>query len=111
MKYRIGEKLHECTIDDETGRPSYTEWRIRSQRGGRWHAVQINQWTWIKLHWGRDQTYGWAPSIYPLWRRSWPVGETAPGLFRTRPQALAHERRREAAAIERRSRQERGAGA
>jgi hypothetical protein len=101
MKYRIGETLFRCVIDDETGRPSYDTYRVRSIRGDKVHAVQVNEWTWIKLAWGKDQTYGWADRIDPLYRQSCREGERFDCLHRTKGAALRQARKWHEAMIER----------
>ena len=95
-EYKIGETLWSCYIEDGK-RPVYMEHRVRSKRGGRWHAITITGYTWVKLRWGADQTRGWAKNIPNCCRHSCEVGETFPGLFRTKRQALSYAKRSEKA--------------
>ena len=104
MKYRVGETLFRCSIDDETGRPSRDTYRVRSIRGGKVHAVQINEWTWVKLEWGRNQAHGWADSINEVYRVSCLVGERFDYLHRTKGAALRQARKWHQASIERANR-------
>ena len=104
MKYRVGETLFRCVIDDETGGPAYDAYRVRSVRGGKVHAIQVNEWTWIKLAWGRDQTRGWAKRIEPLYRQSCREGERSDNLHRTKGAALRQARQWNEARIERMNR-------
>lgn len=102
MKYRSGETLVRCVIDDETGRPSYDNYRVRSILCGKVYAVQVNEWTWVKLAWGRDKAHGWARVIDPLYRQSCREGERFDCLHRTRGAALRQARKWHKAMIERR---------
>ena len=104
MKYRIGETLFRCVIDDETGRSTYDAYRVRSVRGGKVHAIQVNEWTWIKLAWGRDQARGWAKRVDPLYRRSCREGERFDTLHRTKGAALRQAHKWDKARIERMNR-------
>ena len=104
MKYRVGETLFRCVIDDETGRPAYDAYRVRSVRGGKVHAIQVNEWTWIKLAWGRDQARGWAKRIEPLYRQSCREGERFDNLHRTKGAALRQARKCHGEMIERHKR-------
>lgn len=104
MKYRVGETLVRCMIDCDTARPSYDTYRVRSIRGGKVHAVHVNEWTWVKLAWGKDQSHGWATTIDPLYRTSCREGERFDCLHRTKGAALRQARKWHAATIERRNR-------
>lgn len=110
MKYKEGELLVRCVIDDETGRPVYDTYRVRTIRGGKVHAIQINEWTWIKLAWGKDQTRGWAKQIDRLYRESCREGERFDTLHRTKGAALRQARKWHKARIERRNRYASNAG-
>jgi len=104
VKYRKRETLVRCIIDDETGRPSYDTYRVRTIRGGKVHAVQINEWTWIKLKWGKDQARGWAQTIDPVYRDACREGERFDCLHRTKGAALRQAKKWQQARIERRNR-------
>ncbi len=93
MKYRIGEMLHACWINDETGRPSYSQYVVRTKRGGRFHAILKDEYTWVRLKRGKDKTMCWAKSIPAYCRESCEVGEKFRGLFRTKKQALAYAKK------------------
>jgi hypothetical protein len=91
-------------IDDETGRPVYDTYRVRTIRGGKVYAVQVNKWTWIKLAWGKDQSRGWAKKIDPLYRQSCREGEQFDCLHRTKGLALRQAKKWQQARIERHNR-------
>ena len=93
MKYKLGETLHSCYIDDETGRASYSQYVVRTKRAGRFHAILKDQCTWVRSRKGKDKTMKWADSI-PSWcRESCEVGEKFTSLFRTKRQALAYAKK------------------
>jgi len=104
MKYREDETLVRCIIDDDTGRPSYDAYRVRSIRGGKVHAIQVNEWTWIKLAWGKNQTRRWAKTIDQLYRKTCREGERFDCLHRTKGAALRQAKLWQQARIERRNR-------
>ena len=104
MKYRVGEMLVRCIIDDETGRPVYDTYRVRSIRGGKVHAIQVNEWTWIKLKWGKDQSRGWATTIDSVYRVSCREGERFDCLHRSKDAALRQAKKWQQDRIERRNR-------
>ena len=93
MKYQINEVLHSCFLDDETNRTHHQAWAVRSRRNGKYHAVALNEFTWVKAQWGTDQTRRWAEYIPPEFRRSCNIGEQFYGLFRTKKQAAVHARK------------------
>lgn len=101
MKYREGETLVRCIIDDETGRPSYDTYRVSTIRGGKVYAIHINEFTWIKLKWGKDQSRGWAKTIDPVYRESCREGERFACLHRTKGAALRQAKKWQQARIER----------
>jgi hypothetical protein len=103
VKYREGETLVRCIIDEETGRPSYDTYRVRTIRG-KVHAIQVNEWTWIKLKWGKDQSRGWATTIDSVYRVSCREGERFDYLHRTKGAALRQAKKWQQARIERRNR-------
>ena len=104
MRYKKGEMLVRCIIDDETGRPVYDTYRVRSIRGGKVCAIQVNKFTWVKLAWGKDQTRGWAKTIDSLYRHTCREGERFDCLHRSKDAALRQARKWEKARIERRNR-------
>ena len=106
VKYKIGETLHRCVIDGDTGRPSRDIYRVRSIRGGKVHAVMINDLTWVKLKWGKDQTRGWALVIDPVYRMSCREGERFSCLHRTEGAALRQAKQWHQQMIERLARYE-----
>ena len=110
MRYKKGEMLVRCIIDDETGRPSYDTYRVRTIRGGKVHAIQVNEWTWIKLKWGKDQSRGWATTIDSVYRVSCREGERFDCLHRTKGAALRQAKKWQQDRIERRNRYSSNAG-
>ncbi|GEM_PF-5871865 len=98
MKYKIGETLWLCTLDDETGRPSsYDQFVVRTKRGGKFFAVLKEKGlTWVKKS-KRHGDWGWDDSIPDYCRYSCKVGEKFEGLERTKPHALRTAKRLRAA--------------
>jgi len=92
MKYKIGEELHRCIISDETGRPEYDLFRVRSFRGGKVTVILVNQFTWVKLEWGKNQARGWAKRIDCLFYQQCRLGEKFGYLHRTKAAALKQAR-------------------
>ncbi len=103
MKYRLGQKLVRCLIDGDTLRPSYDVYMVRSIRGGKVYAVLVNEFTWVKLAWGRDQSRGWARVIDPVFRLSCREGCRFDYLHTTKCAALRQARKWHALTIERQS--------
>jgi hypothetical protein len=106
MKYRIGEPLFRCVIDADTGRSSFDTYRVRSIRGCKVYAVQVNKWTWVRQACGKEQTREWAAVIDPVWRTSCREGERFDCLHRTKGAALRQARKWHAAMLARLADQE-----
>lgn len=84
MKYKIGEILYSCYLEDGK-RPSYSKWKIRTKRSGKFYAIMINDYTWVKHQWGQPRDF--AKAIPDYCRDSCKVGDKFRDLFRTKKQS------------------------
>jgi hypothetical protein len=88
-------------IDSDTGRPLYDVFKVRSIRAGKVFAVQLTEFTWVKLNWGKDQTKGWANGIPSIYRTECREGEKFDCLHRSKTAALRQARQWHKAMLDR----------
>ncbi|MFC3724436.1 hypothetical protein [Neoaquamicrobium sediminum] len=88
---KVGDIYLECFVADGTGKVTFEQHIVRTIRGGYVHAIQKSICTWGKLS-KKHGDYGWLPSIDPMWRTKWRVGEKPPPkLAKTKAQAIRAE--------------------
>lgn len=86
---KLGDVLWTCDEDD-SGKVSFTEYRVRTIRKGKAYATAIYPWTWGKLS-SKSGDFGWLDPI-PSWcRRAWRIGENLPYGLRTTKLAAIKE--------------------
>lgn len=90
---KTGKKYYSLYIDRETLKHEWSEWYVRTIRGGWVYLIQKNYCTWGKLS-KKHGHAGWLENIPDLWRAKFAIRKKPESHFTTKKQAWHHEYKR-----------------
>lgn len=82
-----GTILHECSVEDGTGKITWDEWHVRTVRGGKVYAILKASFTWGKLS-KKTGDFGWLDPIPPWCRCSKRIDAEWDGIATTKKKAI-----------------------
>ena len=88
---KVGDIFYSFHVDDETLKSEFSEYTVRTIRGGKIYAIEKNCCTWGRRS-KKHGDFGWLESFNPMWRHSWRIDGKLPwGIFRTKLMAVNAE--------------------